>query len=131
MLRATIGNGAKILLTLGFLLAPALPADANDAPKQLAFKVVDRNAQQMTDISDAIFYFGELGGLDHRPAHDAGAAAEGARRIRGRVEEDPVFLPGAARRQARCRPQPRRDGEAPRRDDEALSAQDAAVQLKL
>src|SRR5262245_22840864 len=61
MQRATIGNGSKILLTLGFLLAPALPADANDAPKQLAFEVVDRNAQQMTDISGAIFYFGELG----------------------------------------------------------------------
>jgi aminobenzoyl-glutamate utilization protein B len=61
MQRATIGNEAKVLLALGFLLAPALPADANDAPKQLAFEVVDRNAQQMTDISDAIFYFGELG----------------------------------------------------------------------
>src|SRR5262245_16755820 len=61
MQRETIGSGAKILLTLGLLLAPAVPADANDAPKQLAFEVVDRNAQQMTDISDALFYFGELG----------------------------------------------------------------------
>ena len=61
MQRETIGNGAKILLTLGFLLAPAMPADANDAPKKLAFEVVDRNAQQMTDVSDALFYFGELG----------------------------------------------------------------------
>ena len=61
MRRATIGGGAKIFLTLGLLLAPALPADANDAPKKLAFEVVDRNAQQMTDISDALFYFGELG----------------------------------------------------------------------
>jgi aminobenzoyl-glutamate utilization protein B len=61
MQRATIDNGAKILLTLGFLLAPVVSADANDAPKQLAFEVVDRNAQQMTDISDVLFYFGELG----------------------------------------------------------------------
>jgi aminobenzoyl-glutamate utilization protein B len=61
MQRATTGNGAKILLTLGFLLAPVVPANANDAPKQLAFEVVDRTAQQMTDISDALFYFGELG----------------------------------------------------------------------
>src|SRR5262245_18834689 len=61
MQRETIGGGAKIFLTLGFLLAPAMPADANDVPKQLAFEVVDRNAQQMTDVSDAIFYFGELG----------------------------------------------------------------------
>src|SRR5262249_59129013 len=61
MQRETICDGAKVLLTLGFLLAPAMPAAANDAPKQLAFEVVDRNAQQMTDISDALFYFGELG----------------------------------------------------------------------
>src|SRR5262249_2291882 len=32
-----------------------------DERKQLAFDVVERNAQQMTDISDALFYFGELG----------------------------------------------------------------------
>jgi aminobenzoyl-glutamate utilization protein B len=61
MQRETIGNGAKILLALGLLLLRTVPADANDAPKQLAFEVVDRNAQQMTDISDALFYFGELG----------------------------------------------------------------------
>src|SRR2546428_13881103 len=34
---------------------------AADERKQLAFEVVDRNAQQMTDISDSLFYFGELG----------------------------------------------------------------------
>src|SRR5712691_8718235 len=34
---------------------------AADERKQLAFEVVERNAQQMTDISDSIFYFGELG----------------------------------------------------------------------
>ena len=32
-----------------------------DEHKQLAFDVIERNAQQMTDISDALFYFGELG----------------------------------------------------------------------
>src|SRR5207302_1988067 len=34
---------------------------AADDRKQLAFEVVDRNAQAMTDISDSIYYFGELG----------------------------------------------------------------------
>jgi aminobenzoyl-glutamate utilization protein B len=37
-----------------------LPGQA-DERKQLAFEVIDRNAQQMTDISDSIYYFGELG----------------------------------------------------------------------
>ena len=34
---------------------------AADERKQLAFEVIDRNAQQMTDISDSLFYFGEIG----------------------------------------------------------------------
>ena len=41
-------------------LALASGAGADDR-KQLAFEVIDRNAQQMTDISDSIYYFGELG----------------------------------------------------------------------
>ena len=39
----------------------ARPAGAADERKQLAFDVIERNARQMTDISDALFYFGELG----------------------------------------------------------------------
>ena len=51
---------------LGLVAASALSvalagAAAADERKQLAFDVVERNARQMTDISDAIFYFGELG----------------------------------------------------------------------
>ena len=42
-------------------LVLARPRAAADERKQLAFDVIDRNAQQMTDISDALFYFGELG----------------------------------------------------------------------
>jgi aminobenzoyl-glutamate utilization protein B len=51
---------AKILLALG-LVVPLACVAAADERKQLAFEVVDRNAQQMTDISDSLFYFGELG----------------------------------------------------------------------
>jgi aminobenzoyl-glutamate utilization protein B len=44
------------------LVVPLACATAGEDPrKQLAFEVVDRNAQQMTDISDSLFYFGELG----------------------------------------------------------------------
>jgi aminobenzoyl-glutamate utilization protein B len=50
----------KILLALG-LVVPLACVAAADERKQLAFEVVDRNAQQMTDISDSLFYFGELG----------------------------------------------------------------------
>src|SRR4051795_4650351 len=53
-----------ILRQLGLvtILALMLPAGATaDERKDLAFEVIDRNAQQMTDISDSIYYFGELG----------------------------------------------------------------------
>jgi aminobenzoyl-glutamate utilization protein B len=50
----------KIILALGLVVPLACVATA-DERKQLAFEVVDRNAQQMTDISDSLFYFGELG----------------------------------------------------------------------
>ncbi len=43
------------------VLAIPLACQAADERKQLAFDVIDRNAQQMTDISDSIYYFGELG----------------------------------------------------------------------
>jgi len=47
-------------LAVPFVAALASRAVA-DERKQLAFETVDRNAKQMTDISDALFYFGELG----------------------------------------------------------------------
>ncbi len=50
----------KAFLALGLVVTLACVAAA-DERKQLAFEVVDRNAQQMTDISDSLFYFGELG----------------------------------------------------------------------
>ena len=42
------------------LLFP-LVSQAADEKKDFVFGVVDRNIQQMTDISDSLFYFGELG----------------------------------------------------------------------
>src|SRR5437660_2549409 len=48
------------LVAAGLACSLALPAAADDR-KQLAFEVVDRNAQAMADISDSIYYFGELG----------------------------------------------------------------------
>src|SRR5438093_4391141 len=45
-------------LPLAIALATSVAADER---KQLAFDVVDRNAQAMTDISDSIYFFGELG----------------------------------------------------------------------
>ena len=51
--------GAPAILAL--LLALCCQAAAGDERKQLAFEVVDRNAEQMALISDSIFYLGELG----------------------------------------------------------------------
>ena len=60
MQRKIIDGEAKIALMLGFAFPFAASVPANDL-KQLAFEAVDRNAPQMTDISDALFFFGELG----------------------------------------------------------------------
>ena len=62
-MRGAIGSGLIRLLSLvGFVVLPICQtASAADERKQLAFDVVDRNADQMTAISDSIFYFGELG----------------------------------------------------------------------
>ena len=49
---------AAILSLMGALLP--FTAEAN-GPKDLAFEVIDRNAAQMTLLSDSLFYFGELG----------------------------------------------------------------------
>ena len=55
----------KTVLPLALLFPLASMAAGEEAKpdprKQLAFEVIDRNAQQMTDISDSLFYFGELG----------------------------------------------------------------------
>jgi aminobenzoyl-glutamate utilization protein B len=52
-----------LCLASAFWLALSLAnaAIAADERKQFAFDVIDRNAQAMTDISDSIYYFGELG----------------------------------------------------------------------
>src|SRR4051794_38592870 len=50
----------KALLAAASLLSLATGASADDR-KQLAFEVIDRNATQMTDLSDSIYYFGETG----------------------------------------------------------------------
>jgi aminobenzoyl-glutamate utilization protein B len=47
-------------LAIGTAFLTTWPASADDR-KQLAFETVDRNAQAMADISDSIYYFGELG----------------------------------------------------------------------
>jgi len=50
--------GAVSLLALTLSVAGGVAADER---KDLAFEVIDRNAQQMTDISDSLYFFGELG----------------------------------------------------------------------
>jgi aminobenzoyl-glutamate utilization protein B len=50
----------RLFATVALILPLAGGAMA-DERKDLAFEVIDRNAQQMTDISDSIYYFGELG----------------------------------------------------------------------
>src|SRR5437867_11508688 len=50
----------NLISTVALMLPLACGAMA-DERKDLAFEVIDRNARQMTDISDSIYYFGELG----------------------------------------------------------------------
>src|SRR5712671_4983067 len=49
------------LISRVVLMLPLAGAAMADERKDLAFEVIDRNAQQMTDISDSIYYFGEIG----------------------------------------------------------------------
>ena len=49
------------ILSFALTLSTAGAAGTADERKQLAFDVIERNAQQMTDISDSIYYFGEIG----------------------------------------------------------------------
>ncbi|MBX9844074.1 MAG: amidohydrolase [Xanthobacteraceae bacterium] len=60
---ASASRWAAILSLIGTFLLSAgqsLAGEA-DARKQLAFETIDRNAAQMTLLSDSLFYFGELG----------------------------------------------------------------------
>ena len=50
---------AMALAPLAFAAPMALAATAEQ--KQAAFETVDKNAQQIFDVSDSIFYFAELG----------------------------------------------------------------------
>src|SRR5882757_2645186 len=49
------------LISTVALMLPLAGGAMADERKDLAFELIDRNAQQMTDLSDSIFYFGELG----------------------------------------------------------------------
>ena len=60
MQRKSSSRWSRTVLTFAFVVPLSCAAGA-DERKQLAFDVIERNAQQMTDISDALFYFGELG----------------------------------------------------------------------
>src|SRR5256885_10824270 len=53
-----VGSSLAVLALIGALWPLAANADER---KQLAFDVVERNAEQMALLSDSIFYFGELG----------------------------------------------------------------------
>ena len=58
MRRHRIGIGSSLAI---FAFLVPLACQAADERKQLAFETVERNAGEMAAISDAIFYFGELG----------------------------------------------------------------------
>src|SRR6267154_6067639 len=64
-MRGVINSGSiRLLWLLGLvvsLICQSAEGQAGDERKQLAFDAVDRNAEQMTAISDSIFYFGESG----------------------------------------------------------------------
>jgi aminobenzoyl-glutamate utilization protein B len=59
MSRISCLRWAAILSLVGTILPFA--SASGDERKQLAFDTIDRNAAQMTLLSDSIFYFGELG----------------------------------------------------------------------
>jgi aminobenzoyl-glutamate utilization protein B len=56
-----MGRRTSTALLAALALAVPLACHAADDRKQLAFDAVDRNAEQMAAISDAIFFFGEPG----------------------------------------------------------------------
>src|SRR5690242_16905312 len=59
MTRISCRRWAAIVSLVGMILP--LAGAAADERKQLAFETIDRNAAQMTLLSDSLFYFGELG----------------------------------------------------------------------
>src|SRR5882672_7526295 len=61
-MRTIILRQLGLISILALTLALTVPVGATaDERKDLAFEVIDRNAQQMTDVSDSIYYFGETG----------------------------------------------------------------------
>ena len=57
-----LGQVSILVSIVVSILALAFPDGVMaDERKDLAFEVIERNAQQMTDISDSIYYFGEMG----------------------------------------------------------------------
>src|SRR3954464_9860016 len=56
----TFGRCWAVVLLMAGVILPVAGASA-DERKQLAFESIDRNAAQMTLLSDSLFYFGELG----------------------------------------------------------------------
>src|SRR5690242_11887678 len=59
MSRISCLRWAAILCLIGTIVPPA--GASADERKQLAFDTIDRNAAQITLLSDSVFYFGELG----------------------------------------------------------------------
>src|SRR5215467_9945673 len=57
-MRTTVSRWFGLVSLLALTLSASAVADER---KDLAFQVIDRNAQQMTDISDSLYFFGELG----------------------------------------------------------------------
>ena len=57
----------SVLLVSTALVATSAVADV-DPRKEAAFKIIDRNAKTITDIGDAIFYFGEPGMQEYESA---------------------------------------------------------------
>ena len=91
------------ILSFALALSTAGAAGAADERKQLAFDVIERNAQQMTDISDALFYFGELGHAGIRE-HEAAQGHAGPRPASRSSSAAPTCRPISGPSTARGRP---------------------------
>ena len=60
-MRPNLLHTAAAAAILSAFLASTGPSRAGEGPKELAYQVVDRNADPMAKIGDSIYYFGELG----------------------------------------------------------------------
>ncbi len=60
-MRSNLLHGATVAAILVTFVAPTGSSSAGEGPKELAYQVVDRNAEQMAKIGDSIYYFAELG----------------------------------------------------------------------